>query len=77
MSKPRAINEQTWCKLDADLSQSGAKAMDGHKLQCTLTCQAQEDKVHLHLLMVAPERPAVDKLLAKEVLVPNIKRLKT
>jgi hypothetical protein len=33
----------------------------------------EEDKVHLHLLVVAPERPAFDKLLAKEVLVPDIK----
>jgi hypothetical protein len=33
----------------------------------------EEDKVHLHLLVVAPERPAVDKLLAKQVLVPLIK----
>ena len=32
----------------------------------------EEDKVHPHLLMVAPERPAVDKLLAKKVLMPNI-----
>ena len=33
----------------------------------------EEDKVHPDLFVVAPERPAVDKLLAKEVLVPNIK----
>ncbi len=33
----------------------------------------EEDKVHPHLLVVAPERPAVDKLLAEEVLVPDIK----
>ena len=33
----------------------------------------EEDKVHPHLLVVAPERPAVDKLNAEEVLVPNIK----
>ncbi len=37
----------------------------------------EEDKVHPHLLVVAPEvgpeRPAFDKLLAKEVLVPDIK----
>ena len=33
----------------------------------------EEDKVHTHLLVVAPEGPAVDKLLAKKVLVPNIK----
>ena len=33
----------------------------------------EEDKIHPHLLVVAPERPAVDKLLAKEVLVPDIK----
>jgi hypothetical protein len=33
----------------------------------------EEDKVHPHLLVVAPERPAVDKLLAQEVLVPDIK----
>jgi hypothetical protein len=33
----------------------------------------EEDKVHPHMLVVAPERPAVDKLQAKEVLVPNIK----
>ena len=33
----------------------------------------EEDKVHLHLLVVAPERPAVDKLCAQEVLVPDIK----
>ncbi len=28
---------------------------------------------HTHLLVVGPERPAVDKLLAKEVLVPYVK----
>ncbi len=28
---------------------------------------------HTHLLMVGPERPAVDKLLADEVLVPDAK----
>ena len=33
----------------------------------------EEDKVHPDLFVVAPERPAIDKLLAKEVLVPNIK----
>ena len=33
----------------------------------------EEDKIHPHLLVVAPERPAVDKLLAEEVLVPDIK----
>ena len=33
----------------------------------------EEDKVHPHLLVVAPERSAVDKLLAKKVLVPDIK----
>jgi hypothetical protein len=33
----------------------------------------EEDKVHHHLLVVAPKGPAVDKLLAKEVLVPDIK----
>ena len=33
----------------------------------------EEDKVHLDLLVMAPERSAVDKLLAKEVLVPDIK----
>ena len=33
----------------------------------------EEDKVHPHLLVVALEWPAVDKLLAKEVLVPDIK----
>jgi hypothetical protein len=33
----------------------------------------EEDKIHPHLLVVAPERPAVDELLAKEVLVPYIK----
>jgi hypothetical protein len=33
----------------------------------------EEDIVHPHLLVVAPERPAVDKLLAKKVLVPDIK----
>ncbi len=33
----------------------------------------EEDKVHPDLFVVAPERPAVDKLLAKEVLVPDIK----
>ena len=32
----------------------------------------EEDKVHPHLLVVAPERPAVDKLRAQEVLVPDI-----
>jgi len=33
----------------------------------------EEDKVHPHLLVVAHERPAVDKVLAKKVLVPDIK----
>ena len=33
----------------------------------------EEDKVHPHVLVVAPEWPAVDKLCAKKVLVPNIK----
>ena len=33
----------------------------------------EEDIAHTHLLVVAPERPAVDKLLAKKVLVPDIK----
>ncbi len=33
----------------------------------------EQDKIHQHLLGVARERPAVDKLLAKEVLVPDIK----
>ena len=33
----------------------------------------EEDIVHPHLVVVAPERPAVDKLLAEEVLVPDIK----
>jgi hypothetical protein len=33
----------------------------------------EEDKVHPHLRVVATERPAVDKLLAQEVLVPYIK----
>jgi hypothetical protein len=33
----------------------------------------EEDKVHPHLSMVAPERPAVDKLCAQKVLVPDIK----
>ncbi len=33
----------------------------------------EEEKVHPHLLVVVPERPAVDKLLAKEVLVPDTK----
>ena len=28
---------------------------------------------HSHLLVVSPERPAVDKLLAEEVLVPYVK----
>ncbi len=28
---------------------------------------------HLHLLMMGPKRPSVDKLLAKEVLVPDVK----
>jgi hypothetical protein len=35
------------------------------------------DKVHPHLLVVAPERPAVDKLLAKKSLCPISRRLKT
>ena len=30
----------------------------------------EEDKVHSHVLVVAPEWPAVDKLCAKKVLVP-------
>ena len=33
----------------------------------------EEDKVHPHLRVVAPEWPAIDKLLAQKVLVPNIK----
>ena len=33
----------------------------------------EEDQVHPHLVVVAPERPAIDKLLAKKVLVSNIK----
>jgi hypothetical protein len=33
----------------------------------------EEDKVHPHLFVVAAEGPAVDKLLAKKVLVPDIK----
>ena len=33
----------------------------------------EEDKVHPYLVVVAPERPAVDKLLAEKVLVSNIK----
>ena len=33
----------------------------------------EEDKVHPDLFVVAPERPAVDKLLAEKVLVSNIK----
>jgi hypothetical protein len=33
----------------------------------------EEDIVHLHLVVVAPERPAVDKLLAEKVLVSTIK----
>ena len=33
----------------------------------------EEDKIHPHLLVVAPERPAVDKLCAQKVLVPDIK----
>jgi hypothetical protein len=33
----------------------------------------EQDKIRPHLLVVAPERSAVDKLLAKEVLVPDIK----
>ena len=41
----------------------------------------EEDKVHQHLLVVAPERPAVDKLLAQEFgrksLCPISRRLKT
>ena len=37
----------------------------------------KEDKVHPHLLVVAPERPAVDKLLAKRSLCPISRRLKT
>ncbi len=28
---------------------------------------------HLHLLMVGPKQPAVDKRLAEEVLVPDVK----
>ncbi len=28
---------------------------------------------HKYLLMVGPKRPAVEKLLAKEVLVPDVK----
>jgi hypothetical protein len=36
----------------------------------------EKDKVHQHLLVVARERPAVDKLRSEEVLVPNVKATK-
>jgi len=32
----------------------------------------EEDKVHPHIRVVAPRPPAVDKLLAQKVLVPNV-----
>ena len=36
-------------------------------------CIRRSSLAHKHLLVVGPERPAVDKLHAKEVLVPDVK----
>ena len=36
----------------------------------------KEDKVHPQIGVVAPRPPAVDKLIAKEVLVPNVQAAK-
>ncbi len=47
------------------------------KTQCRLNayfaCIRVANLAHTHLLVVNPERPAVDKLLSKEILVPTVK----
>ena len=43
------------------------------RLNAYFDCTRIRNPAHTHLLVVGPERPAVDKLLAKEVLVPDVK----
>ena len=43
------------------------------RLSAYFACIPIANLAHSHLLMVGPERPAVDKLRAVEVLVPNVK----
>ena len=43
------------------------------RLNAYFDCTRIRNLAHTHLLMVGPERPAVYKLLAEEVLVPDIK----
>ena len=43
------------------------------RLNADFDCTRIRNLAHTHLLVVGPERPAVDKLLAEEVLVPDVK----
>ena len=43
------------------------------KLTAYFACIPITNLEHLHQLVMGPERPAVDKLLAVEVLVPDVK----
>ena len=43
------------------------------RLNAYFDCIRIRNLAHTHLLVVGPERPAVDKLLAEEVLVPDVK----
>ena len=43
------------------------------RLSAYFACIPIANLAHSHLLMVGPERPAVDKLRTVEVLVPNVK----
>jgi len=43
------------------------------RLNAYFDCTRIRNLAHTHLLVVGPERPAVDKLLAEEVLVPDVK----
>jgi len=43
------------------------------RLNAYFDCTRIRNLAHTHLLVVGPERPAVDKLLAEEVLVTDVK----
>ena len=43
------------------------------RLNAYFDCTRIRNLAHTRLLVVGPERPAVDKLLAEEVLVPDVK----
>ncbi len=43
------------------------------RVNANFACIRIANLAHTHLLVVRPKRPAVDKLLAKEVLVPYVK----